>query len=335
MALKISKTNQLIISAGVLLLTSAYVLVNNLSYTIILYIFMALAGLNVLSLLNRKIVAIIISIFQTVILTVFLAGYNIIVQNSQTFSIIYIALNITAIAVTHYLTYRYVTGRLWFNLTSVYILTDVAALLAIQNNPTMQPVYILTAYIIYFALMFIKTKLVLKNKIKPYIPYHTSENILSKKITKMLKNVAHNKKGSESITRYVLAGNKIIFTHEPSNLKQTKITTEGLFYGEENYSSVLEKVINGSLLICRRNKISKNTVLPVIVVHDYKSKKISQIEVIDSRKPDYTAGAVYVCSPEGLHILINSLTRKSTPKGKQNAEIKYKILKSETSLSKK
>lgn len=325
---KFSVTNRLIISAGILALASAYIATNNISYSYILFLAVTLTGLNVILVAPRIVITIILIATQTVILGALTLAYA--AQQTMILGITYLSLNAIFIAASYYLTYRFAAGRLWTNLTLTYIIVDTAAMLSLKNSEiNLQPLYITAGYAIALIVLYFKTFKKIQNKTTPYVSNSKTETILSKKITKLLKDKASNKKGSGVITRYVLAGNKILFLHEPANVKPTKLNTEGLFYGDENYSSILEKLINDSLKICKENKLSKNIIMPIVIVHDYKKNNVAQIEIKDSIKPDYISGAVYVCSPAGLTVLISHLNRKSTVKGKQNSTIKYKILKSE------
>lgn len=325
---KLSISNRLIISAGIIGLASAYIVTNNLSYSYIMFLAIAITGLNVVLLAPKIFITIMLVSTQTVILGALTLPYAI--QQKPILGITYLSLNAIFIALSYYVIYRFSSGRLWTNLAVTYIIVDASAMLSLKyNNINFQPLYIMSAYVLVAIILYIKTVKRINKKVMPYISTSKTENMLSKKITKILKDKAPNKKGSGVITRYVLAGNKILFIHEPANVSATKLNTQGLFYNEENYSSVLEKLINDSLKVCKDSKISKNIIMPIVIVHDYKKTNVSQIEVRDSIKPDYTSGAVYVCSAEGLVALISHLKRKATVKGSQNATIKYKILKSE------
>lgn len=327
MVAKISILNRVIISLGVIGVFTAYVVTAGLTYTYVIYLASALVALNLFLIMPRSLAAALITLAQAITLSSFVFLYTAVTMpTNETLALAYMAVNLALIISVHYLTYRFASGRLWFNLLVAYTITDVSVIVTMKDQVAFQPAYIAGSYIIYILFIAIKNFNSNRNKVTPRVSSNDLNNVLSKKVTKLLKEQTF-KKGSSVISRYVLAGNKILFLHEPANIKPSRLSKQGLFYGEEDYSAILDKLIQESLRVSKEYKISKNIIMPIVVVHDYKKNSISQLEVKDNRKPDYTVGAVYVCSPSSLNALISSLKAKATPKGKVNAEIKYKIVK--------
>lgn len=326
---KIKPSIRLIVSLSIFISTILYIYANKSDPIFILYTAIILTAANVLLIAPKMLTATLITLVQTA----FLASMVYVLQTainpsySILFTILAVLLSVgIAVFVNHY-----GLGRLWVNLTVIFVVLDIFLSMAyfatMSNKTDIQVLYIILAFIIPATFMFAKNKMISKKQIRHTVHTTGSNNILHAQISKLLKvNNIKSKTKTGFITRYIQAGEKLLFLYEPAQLGKTQITENGLLFEGRDYSQYLEEFIKQSVTVAKEIKINKVKIMPIVILHDYKDTKILDVKVYSTLKPDTSIGSVYLCSPNGLVKLVKSLEAKATVKQAQTTQQKYELI---------
>lgn len=326
---KVKPSIRIIVSLSIFVSTILYVYTNKSEPIFILYAAIILTTVNVLLIAPKMLLATLITLVQTVFLSSMVYALQTSINPSYNvlFTVLAVLLSIgVAVFINHY-----GLGRLWINLSFIFIFLDIFISMSyfatISNKTDMQVLYIILAFIAPVTFIYAKNKTVSKNKVRHTVPTTDSNNILHAKISKLLKaNNIKSKTKSGFITRYIKAGEKLLFLYEPAHLGKSQITENGLLFEGKDYSQYLEEFIKQSILVSKEHKINKVKIMPIVILHDYKDAKILDVKVYSTLKPDTTIGSVYLCSPNGLVKLVNSLEAKANNKQSKSIAQKYELI---------
>lgn len=304
---------RILISLSVVALLAAYTATSNINPIILISFTIAAVAYNLFKILPKMIYSIITVTVQSAFIG--MMGYFLMIDEMPNTAVLFgvaVSLFMSAIAYGYH---KFSSGKLLANLIVTYLIIDFGVIYAVQVGGY-DPNWIFAVFIIAFIFSIIPIVIktfILNKKYPDFKVVSNTNSILSKKVTSILKANKSDtfSKGNNSITRYVLTGDRILFIHEPSSLEKSILTSEGLFYGETDYSYSLEVFLKESLKEANLNKINKNSIMPIVVLNNYKNNKIGHVEIKSPKKPDIIIGAVYVCSLEGLEKLVSSLASKS------------------------
>lgn len=321
---------RIIISISLIAISCAYTFVNHTDPIFIAGISLFLAIINILLIIPAMVLVSVITLIQAVFIVslVYVLQTAINPAYSVLLAIIAALLTIGGALATH----KLAKGRTWLNLIVIFLTFDIFIAMSffaqMANSSENQVLYIVLAFLTPIIFILIKNSLISRRIVKPILPKsNTTNTLLHQKVTKLLKNndiKSYTKNGL--ITRYILAGERIIFLYEPASLGKSQITEKGLFFDGNDYSAFLEGFIKESISEANSIKINKNSIMPIVIVHDYKDNNVLSVKIFSSSKPDVNIGAAYICSPNGLIKLIKSLKAKARKKQAETAYNKYKQL---------
>ena len=327
---KVSLPIRLVISLSIIAISFAYTFVNNTDLLFVVYTTIIVASVNIIVVTPKMVLISLITLVQAV----FIGSMVYVMQTvfNPSYSVLFAISAILLSVGTTLICYRFVKGKLWINLSIIFVTFDIflsmSYFAAMAKIIDMQVLYAILAFVTPFIFVIVKNSLISRTIVRPILPSSNSTNtILHQRITKIFKanNIkSYTKNGL--ITRYVLAGERIIFLYEPASLGKSKITEKGLFFDNKDYSAFIEGFIKESVAEANSMKINKNNIMPIVILHDYKDSKILNVKIYSSSKPDLNIGAVYICSPKGLVDLIKALKSKARKKQADNTSEKYRKL---------
>lgn len=329
---KITPNIRIILSLSILASSAIYTYINNIDPIAILYTIIVLFSINIVIAMPKMLTVALITVIQAIYLTSMIYALQTALNPSYAilFSILALAISVLITIVMK----KYALGRLWLNQIVVYIIFDTAITMSyfalMSNHIDLQVLYLIIGFLVPFLFIIAKNSILARKIIKPVISsnINSKNTILHNKITKLLNKEKINSISNNGlITRYVQAGDRMLFIHEPSNIGKTQISSIGILFDGKDYSSYLEEFIKQAIKTANLHKINKNKIMPIIILHDYKDNKILNVRVFSNVKPDISIGAVYVCSPNGLVKLIKNLEAKSKVKPTALMSEKYKLIK--------
>lgn len=300
---------RILASLVVIGLLATYTATSGVTPVPLIVISLLAVALNIYSFMPKMLNVIIIIALQSI----FLGGlaYGLALSASPNNEIIFAVATVILMSAIAYGYHKFASGKLVTNLLITYLIIDAGVFLSFQSTNA-DANYIFAMYIIalIFSVIPIVIKTVILNKKYPEFNVVSKANsILSKKVTNIFKaeKIKTFSKSSNSITRYAMVGDRILFLHEPASVLESSLTSNGLFYGDEDYSSTLEAFIKQSMFEANTHKINKNLIMPIVILNKYKDNKVGHVDIKSPKKPDTIIGSAYVCSVEGLDRLIKSI----------------------------
>lgn len=311
----VSLSNRLIISLGILATVLAYLIVSKSDLIYALYAGIILTSVNLLLITKRIIISIIIMVVQALFITSFV--YAMETSLNPATSIFYTLLALTVSVAGGIILFYKALGRHWVNLTIAYPLFDVMVLLYYPNMGDGSGfMYLALSIIVPTVVILIKNLFIARKIIKPaFYPSSDINNLGSVKLTSMLKQDNIDYAPVEGfITRTISVGNKTLVVYEPESRKPSRITSEGLYLGGNNYASFLENLIVETKKLAKSFKLKNKNIMPIIIIQDFKKNKIVSLKVYSTFKPDIKIGEVYACSPESLVSMVKNMQKSNTAK---------------------
>ena len=305
---RLSLSNSIIISLALIASTSAYVYVANLAPINILYAILLVAGINFIIFIPRIIVSVIILVIQLIFTSALTYSITTITtpEIAALITLIIVFINLLGAVLIYYKA----SGRLWLNLIIAFLLLDInLSIFLIKQSMEDKVLYALLAIATPAVILVFKTVIINRKIINPIFPTKTNNSVLSKKISKLLdaEKIEYNN-NYDFISRTINVGNKTLATYEPAVLESTRITKDGLYIGEQNYSAYLEHLIKTS----KNNIKETKNVMPIIILNDQSGSKILKINVYSRTKPDRKIGTAYATSPTGLVELAKNINNASS-----------------------
>jgi len=246
--------------------------------------------------------------------SIFIGGlaYGIALSASPNNGILFAVATVLLMSAIAYGYHKFAAGKLITNLAITYLIIDAGVFYSFQiANADANFIFAMYIISLIFSVIPIVIKtFILHRKYPNFNVISKSNSIISKKITNIFRaeKIKTVSKNIDSITRYALVGDRILFLHEPATLIEPKLTPNGLFYGEQDYSATLEAFIKEATKQANINRINKRLIMPIVVLSKYKDNKIGYVDIKSPKKPDTIIGSLYVCSVEGLERLIKNLS---------------------------